>query len=310
MTGRSPLRLATRGSPLARRQADVVTARLAAAVPGLAVEPVVVRTDGDRRVDVPLDRIGGQGVFVRAIQEAVAEGRADVAVHSAKDLPSETPDGLCLAAVPERGDPRDALVGGLMDRLPTGARVATGSARRRAQLANLRPDLTFVELRGNMATRVGRAGSAADAVVVAAAAMDRLGWADRIAERLPPTALLPQIGQGALAVECRADDEPTAALLAAVDDPLAHRAVAAERALLAGLAGSCAVPVGGWCEPPAGSTLRLHGMVASGDGRVVVRATLAGTDPVALGRELAARLLDGGGRALDEWATRGHGGVR
>ncbi|MGH9083706.1 MAG: hydroxymethylbilane synthase, partial [Acidimicrobiales bacterium] len=188
--------------------------------------------------------------------------------------------------------------------LPTGAAVATGSARRRAQLANLRPDLTFVELRGNMATRVGRAddGSVA-AVVVAAAAMDRLGWAGKVAERLAPALVLPQVGQGALAVECRADDAGTAALLAAIDDAAARRTLVAERALLAALSGSCAVPVGGWAEPD-GEGLRLHGMVASGDGRVVVRAASVGRDPEELGRVLARHLMeDCGGAGVDEWAA-------
>lgn len=315
MSGPPRVRLATRGSPLARHQADEVVALLAARSPSLVVETVVVRTEGDRRAEVPLDRIGGQGVFVKAVQAAVGEGRADLAVHSAKDLPSVTPDGLRLAAVPIRADPRDALVGQALDRLGTGAMVATGSARRRAQLANLRPDLRFVELRGNMATRVGHAADGGvDAVVVAAAAMDRLGWGDRIAERLATSVVLPQVGQGALAVECRADDEGTASLLAAVDDPLAHWAVDAERALLVALAGSCTVPVGGWCEPcepghDAGP-FRLHGMVASGDGRTVVRAALTGADPVALGRDLAAHLLDAcGGRAVGEWVPSFSGRV-
>ena len=313
MSAFATVRLATRGSPLARRQADQVAALLRAVVPGLVVEPVVVRTEGDRRADVPLDRIGGQGAFVKAVQEAVVEGRADLAVHSAKDLPPVTPEGLRLAAVPPRADPRDALVGGTLDGLGTGATVATGSVRRRAQLANLRPDLRFVELRGNMATRVGRvADGAVDVVVVAAAAMDRLGWGDRIAERLATSTVLPQVGQGALAVECRADDDGTATLLAGVDDPGAHRAVDAERALLAALAGSCTVPVGGWSEPSGeGAGLRLHGMVASGDGRVVVRAALGGDDPASLGRDLAAHLLDAcGGRSVDGWAPAVPGRAR
>lgn len=299
------VRLATRGSPLARHQADVVAGLLRRTAPGIEVETVVVRTEGDLRSDVPLDRIGGRGVFVRAVQEAVAGGRADAAVHSAKDLPAVTPEGLSVAAVPDRADPRDALVGRALDDLPTGAAVATGSARRRAQLANLRPDLTFVELRGNMATRVARAGDGSvDAVVVAAAAMDRLGWEDRVAERLPVTLVLPQIGQGALAIECREEDGDTAALLAALDDAAARRALRAERALLGALAGSCAVPVGGWAEPAAGNGLRLHGLVASGDGRVVVRAALEGDDPEALGRALARHLLeDCGGVGIDEWAS-------
>lgn len=299
------LRLATRGSPLARRQADLVADLLTGALPGLVVEPVVVRTRGDHQAEVPLDRIGGQGVFVKEVQAAVVDGRADVAVHSAKDLPSVTPEELVLAAVPERADARDALVGRRLADLPAGGVVATGSARRRAQLANLRPDLTFVELRGNMDSRVRRAeDGSVDVVVVAVAALDRLGWSDRIAEVLPVSVMLPQAGQGALALECRADDAATLALLAAVDDALGHRTLSAERALLAAVGGSCSVPVAAWAgvDPVAEGSLRLQGMVASGDGRILVRAERVGDDPEALGRQLARYLMeDCGGSAIEGW---------
>jgi hydroxymethylbilane synthase len=296
------LRLATRGSPLALKQAELVAYGLVSAHPGITVEAVVVRTTGDRRPEVPLDRIGGQGVFAKEVQAAVADGRADVAVHSAKDLPSQTPPGLVLAAVPTRADPRDALVGSSLADLPAGAAVATGSARRRAQLANGRPDLTFVELRGNMGTRIDRAGDGSvHAVVVAVAALERLGWMDRVTEVLAPSVMLPQVGQGALALECRADDESAAALLAALDDPDSHRAVAAERAFLAAAGGSCAAPVAAMAEAD-GDRLRLSVLVASGDGRVLVRTERAGTDPEALGREAADHLLVGcGGRSVEGW---------
>jgi hydroxymethylbilane synthase len=297
-----PLRLATRGSPLALRQAELVAAALSDAHPGVEVVPVVVHTMGDRRADVPIDRLGGQGMFVKEVQAAVADGRADVAVHSAKDLPALTPEGLVVAAVPPRADPRDALVGRQLEDLSAGATVATGSARRRAQLANVRPDLTFVELRGNMATRLRRAeDGSVDAVVVAVAAMDRLGWADRVTEVLPVSVMLPQVGQGALALECRADDGATAALLAPLDDPCGHRTLSAERAFLAEAGGSCTVPVGAWAEG-VGEGLRLRAMVASGDGRVVLRAERTGADPVALGRETARHLMDGcGGSSICGW---------
>ena len=314
-----PLRFATRGSPLARRQCDLVMAMLEAAVPGLSVSPLVVRTTGDRLVDIPLDRIGGQGVFTKEVQAAVLDGRADVAVHSAKDLPSTTPPGLCLAAIPERADPRDALIGRSLGDLVAGATVATGSARRRAQLANLRPDLTFVELRGNMATRVDRvAEGAVDAVVVAMAALDRLGWSDRATEVLSTSVMLPQAGQGALALECRADDAQVLGLLAAIDHAPTHRTVVAERAMLEAIGGNCSLPMAAWAETgleigdPAGdpsgdldgdaAALRLHGMLASGDGRVLVRASLEGPDPVALGRDLGHLLVsEGGGSAIEGW---------
>ncbi len=208
-----PLRVATRGSELARWQARRVAALL-----GPETELVVVSTAGDQRVDVPIHAVGGTGIFVKEVQQAVLDGRADVAVHSAKDLPaSDNPDGLVLAAVPERADPRDVLVGSTLEALPAGARVATGSVRRRAQLAALRPDLTFAELRGNIATRLDRATDF-DAIVMAAAALERLGLDDRIDEYLEPSVVLPQVGQGALAVECRIDDDDTLARVAAIDD--------------------------------------------------------------------------------------------
>jgi len=299
---RRAVRLATRGSPLARRQADLVAALLTRAHPGLRVEIVVVRTRGDRLSDVPLDRIGGQGVFVKEVQEALLAEQADVAVHSAKDLPPVTVPGLVLAAVPRRADARDALVGRTLAGLPSGGVVATGSARRRAQLANLRPDLSFVELRGNMDTRARRAEDGSiDAVVVAAAAFDRLGWSDRVTEVLAISVSLPQVGQGALALECRRDDAGTRSLLTAADDAWGHRTLLAERAFLAAVGGGCSTPVGAWAEPAADPGLRLHAMVASGDGRILVRAHRTGDDPGALGRETARYLMEecGGSTVLE-----------
>jgi hydroxymethylbilane synthase len=293
-----PVRLATRGSPLARRQTDMVAHLLAQAVAGLRVEAVVVRTEGDRRPAEPLERIGGQGVFAKEVQQAVLEGRADVAVHSAKDLPPVTPAGLVLAAVPARGDPRDALVGSTLARLGPGARVATGSARRRAQLANLRPDLTFVPVRGNIETRIARLGEGADAVVVAAVALERLGIAPKALDVLSPLTMLPQVGQGALALECAEGDLAVRTLLHALDVDLAHRALDAERAMLAALGASCVLPVAGFAEPgPAGLTLR--GMVASADGRVLIHAEQSGSDPERLGIDVARALWhDLGGSEL------------
>ncbi len=307
---RRSLRLATRRSTLARRQAALVAEELHRVRPDVETEVVVVSTLGDRLADVPLDRIGGQGVFVKEVQAAVLDGRAEVAVHSAKDLPPLPAAGLVVSAVPERGDARDALVGSTLSELGPGALVATGSARRRAQLAHLRPDLTFVELRGNMAARVGRAGDGtADAVVVAVAALQRLGWSERLSDRLAPTVMLPQVGQGALALECRSDDDATAAVLAAIDHAPSHRALRAERAFLAAMGGSCAVPVAGWAEPGVGSQgLRLHGLVATGDGRVLVRTHQQGDDPRSLGVAVAeADLGEGGGRSVVDWALEGDG---
>jgi hydroxymethylbilane synthase len=307
-TGR--LRLATRASPLARWQADRVTALLAAA--GVVAEAVIVDTEGDRRTDVPLARLGGQGVFVKEVQAAVGRGDADAAVHSAKDLPAAAElaaPGLVLASVPERGDPRDVLVGSRLDGLGTGATVATGSARRRVQLANLRPDLTFADLRGNLATRLARVGSdGITAVVAARAALDRLGWTppDGLdVETLEPGTMVPQVAQGALAVECRADDAATRAALAAIDDAGARRVVEAERAFLAELGGGCTLPVGAHAVPtgdPLAGELELTGLVAGADGHVVLRHVARGTDGPALGRAVARYLLDdAGGADLGPW---------
>lgn len=296
------LRVATRGSALARWQADHVVALLHKSDPGIQAEVVVVETSGDRRQDVPIWELGGKGVFVKEVQAAVLEGRADMAVHSAKDLPSATPDGLILAAVPERADVRDALVGSTLDELPAGALVATGSLRRRAQLAHARPDLRFEGLRGNMATRVGRAGrDGVAAVVVAAAALDRLGWADRIAERLDVEVVLPQVGQAALAVECRGDDNETRTILERVEHLPVRRAVDAERGFLAELGGDCSLPAAAHATL-AGDSVRVRGLLATPDGSTVVRHDLSGpaSAGAALGRSVARHLLDeqGGARLL------------
>jgi hydroxymethylbilane synthase len=298
-----PLRVATRGSALARWQADRVAHLLRAAHPGLEVELVVVDTVGDRVQDRPIWQLGGQGVFVKEVQAAVLDGRADLAVHSAKDLPSSpgvATAGLTLAAVPERGDPRDVLVGrGLAD-LPPGATVATGSTRRRAQLADARPDLTFTELRGNIATRLGKVPPSG-AVVVAAAALVRLGLDDRVAEVLAPAVMVPQVAQGALAVECRADDLVTAEALAAVEHAPSRRAVDAERGYLASLGGGCELPAGAHAVARADGSLHLRTLLASLDGHVVLRGeavVAAGDDPGRAGAAAAMALLAGGGRLL------------
>jgi len=284
----APLRVATRGSALARWQAERVVALLAAAG-GPTAELVVLETTGDRRADAPIHALGGTGVFVKEIQEAVLDGRAELAVHSAKDLPALTPDGLVLAAVPERGDPRDAMVGSTLAELPTGAVVATGSVRRRAQLAALRPDLGFAELRGNMHTRLEKAAGF-DAIVVAAAALDRLELGERIAERLGTSVMLPQVAQGALAVECRADDASTRAALATIEDPDLRRVVDAERAFLARLGGGCSLPVGALAVA-RGTEVEIEALLAAPDGRWVRRATATDRDPEVAGRSVAETLL-------------------
>ena len=287
------LRIATRGSRLARWQAERVAALL-----GGDVELVLVSTTGDERTDVPIWTIGGTGVFVKEVQQAVLDGRADLAVHSAKDLPSETAAGLVLAAVPERADPRDALVGARLDEIPAGGRIGTGSVRRQAQLAAARPDLRFESLRGNIETRIAKAADL-DAVVVAAAALERLGLGSRAAEVLDPAVMLPQVAQGALAVECRTDDAATRARLAALDDPVAHRAVAAERAFLRTLGGGCDLPCGALAEVGPDGAVTIDVLLATLDGKTVLRARHHGTDPETTGAEAGRNLLDEhGGRHL------------
>ena len=280
----SALRIATRGSPLALTQAESVAARL-----GADAEIVVIKTEGDRRTDVPLEALAGRGVFTSEVQAAVLDGRADIAVHSAKDLPSSRElqvDGLVLACVPERADVRDCLIGSTVAGLPRGATVGTGSTRRQALLAHVRPDLTFVGLRGNIATRLARVGEL-DAIVGAVAALTRLGLADRIDEAFDPSTFEPQVGQGALAVECRRDDAATLDRLAEIDDVDAHRAVLAERAFLATLGGGCDAPVGAHAVA-AGDALTLTGFLLTDDGPRWEQAS--GDSPAALGERVAKAL--------------------
>ena len=283
-----PLRVATRGSALARWQAERVVARLQDSLGDRGAELVVIETTGDQRADEPLHSIGGTGVFVKEVQAAVLAGQADVAVHSAKDLPAQSFPGLVLAAIPERADPRDALVGSTLADLPTGAVVATGSVRRRAQLAHLRPDLGFAELRGNIHTRLERAAGFA-AIVVAAAALDRLDLSSRIAERLDPAVMVPQVAQGALAVECRVDDQATIAQLQTINDPTAERAVVAERAFLAELGSGCSLPIGAYAQIE-GADVVITGILSSYDGRVVYRETVRDERAVVAGQTLAGAL--------------------
>lgn len=279
------LRIATRSSPLALWQAERVAALLRERA-GRPAELVLVSTAGDRDQHSELHAIGGQGVFVKEVQQAVLAGDADLAVHSAKDLPALTPEGLVLAAVPERADARDVLVGATLATLRPGARVATGAVRRRAQLAAQRPDLVFANLRGNIATRLALA-ERFDAIVMAAAALARLGLVPAVADPLGVDVMVPQVGQGALAVECRADDAAVVDTLAVIDDAHAARAVAAERAFLAALGGACDLPVGAHARLD-GDAVVLDAVAADEVGAPVRRATERGTDPLAVGRAAAA----------------------
>ena len=309
MTRELVLPLATRGSALARWQADHVAALVRAAVAGaaeptdLVIEPVVIETTADQRLDIPIWEMGGKGVFVKQIQAAVLDGRARIAVHSGKDLPAVTHPDLVIAAVPERADPRDVLVGSTVDDLAPGATVATGSVRRRAQLASRRPDLTFTGLRGNIATRLDRI-PAGGAILMARAALDRLGLLERttlVTETLSPSTMLPQVAQGALAVECHVDDTEARSILAALDHLPSRLAFEAERSFLAELGGDCDLPAAAFATVAPSGAITLDALLASLDGHTIVQARRAAADPVPLGTALARHLLDdcGGTDLLD-----------
>ncbi|HYO23950.1 MAG TPA: hydroxymethylbilane synthase [Lacipirellulaceae bacterium] len=306
-----PLRIGTRGSKLARWQSDWVAARLREA--GAQVDVVEIATTGDVEQLGPVAALG-TGVFTKEIQAALLAGAVDVAVHSLKDLPTQSTAGVALAATPVREVVDDALIGAAgrrLSELPSGSRVGTGSLRRRAQLLCLRPDLAMLEIRGNVDTRLRKLDAGQyDAIVLAAAGLRRLGLDGRISELLAPPGMLPAPGQGALGIECRADDATTAALLAPLDDLATRWSVSAERALLAELEGGCSAPVAAWGRVLEGR-LVLDGLVADADGRQALRASgeallaVAGrsdADGVAaaaeLGRRLARELLAQGAAAL------------
>jgi hydroxymethylbilane synthase len=268
-----------------------VRGHLESKVPDVEVVYVIVETIGDKRTDVPLAEISGRGVFTTEVDQAVLDGRADVAVHSAKDLPAAVSvPGLVLAAVPERADVRDALVGRALSELPLGGIVATGAPRRRVQLAHVRPDLVFSEVRGNIGTRLARVPDGG-ALVVALAALDRLELTDTAVEVLSVETMLPQVGQGAIALRCRADDDETLGMLEMIDDLEVHRAVLAERAFLACLGGGCEAPVGAYATLAADG-IHLEAMLASLDGTQVIRRRALGADPLALGTALAEEMLE------------------
>ncbi|HVH18332.1 MAG TPA: hydroxymethylbilane synthase [Myxococcota bacterium] len=304
------IRIATRGSDLALWQARFVAAHIAAKL-GHETEIVPIVTSGDRLQGVSLARVGGKGLFVKEIEEALLEGRADVAVHSAKDLPASLPPELALVAFPERADPRDALVvraprasdplapGASLQKLPRDGRVGTGSVRRAAQLRLARPDLQIVPLRGNVPTRLRKLDEQAlAAVVLACAGLERLGESARIAERIDPEVMLPAVAQGALAVQARRAD-PLAAELAALDHAETAARVAAERAVAAGLGADCNVPLAAFAELQ-GDVLRVRARVIAPDGARVVAAELSGpaSEARGLGAELASQLRARGADAI------------
>ena len=288
--------VATRSSPLARWQAEAVASRLKSQ--GIEVEFLLVATEGDKDRTRQIQDMAGEGVFVKEVQIAVLEGRADIAVHSAKDLRSRPTSGLNLVGFLERGDPRDALIGNQLDRIPEGGVIATGSARRRVQLVNLRPDLRFVGLRGNIKTRIEIAqGTDVDAVVVAKAALDRLGISDLADQVFESDQMVPQVGQGAIAIECRDDNRETIGLISSIVDELTGTCVMAERSYLAELGGGCELPVGAYAYK-VGDSLCLETVLASLDGSTVLRTEHQGEDPITLGAQTAQELLASGGYNL------------
>ena len=299
-----PLRIATRKSPLALWQAEHVAAALRAAHPGLQVELLGMSTQGDKILDTPLAKIGGKGLFVKELEQGLLAGDADIAVHSMKDVPVELPEGLHLPVIMEREDPRDAFVCdryASLDALPEGARVGTSSLRRQCQLADRRPDLVIVPLRGNVNTRLRKLDAGEyDAVILAAAGLKRLGFAARIRAYLSPEDSLPAIGQGAVGIECRSADPRVNALIAPLHHPPTAARVRAERAMNHRLHGGCQVPIGGYAVLEQDDSLWLRGLVGTVDGSEVIRAEIRG--PVdaaeALGTALAEELLDHGARAI------------
>ncbi len=315
------LTIGTRGSKLALWQAEFVKTELQERYPGLQVEILKIKTTGDKIVDVPLAQVGGKGLFVKEIEEALLLREADIAVHSMKDVPTDFPDGLHLSVVCEREDPRDALIinnkvkvkseklkPSLIFSLPKNAKIGTSSLRRSCQLLSLRPDLKVEQLRGNLDTRLRKLDEGQfDAVILAAAGVKRLGWQDRITEILPPDISLPAIGQGAIGIECRMNDEWVNKLIAALNHPETFTCVKAERAFLKKLEGGCQVPIAAHARLADGRII-MHGLVGSISGDKIIKSSIEGDSghAEALGVALAEEVLSKGAKEiLDEVYKKG-----
>jgi hydroxymethylbilane synthase len=305
------LRIGTRGSLLAKWQAEYVRKQLFASV-GVEAEIVTIKTSGDKLQMSPLSQIGGKGIFIKELEEALLEETIDLAVHSVKDVPTETPSRLMFPAVCRREDVRDCLVaanGATLASLRQRARVGTGSLRRQAQLRHIRPDLDLRELRGNVDTRLRKVESGEyEAVMLAKAGLDRLGWSERITETLSPEEFLPAVGQGAIAVECRLRDPEAAEMLGGLDDLETRTAIIAERALLAALHGGCQVPLGAWARIERGE-LVMEACVCSVDGQQYVkqRAVAAPEQAAELGGRMANLLTEAGAQSILEEVSRQRG---
>ncbi|MBW2440659.1 MAG: hydroxymethylbilane synthase [Deltaproteobacteria bacterium] len=306
------IKIGTRASKLALWQANWVQSALNEKFPDQKIELVTIKTKGDKILDVPLAKVGGKGLFVKEIEQALLGGRIDLAVHSMKDMPAEIPDGLCIGAVPQREDPADVLVardGLAFSKLKRGALIGTSSLRRAAQLQHVRPDISIVPLRGNLDTRLKKLQTEnLDAVVLAAAGIKRLELTHRITEYLQADIMLPAVGQGALCIEMRQDDPVIGPMLAALDHPDSRAVVLGERAFLKRLGGSCQVPIAGHGEIVT-ATFALTGLVADVDGSRLIKATLSGPadDTEAIGVQLAEQLIArGADKILEELNTLEH----
>ncbi len=306
-----PLRIGSRGSILARWQAEFVRKQLFQ-LTGMEAEIVIIRTSGDKMQQAPLTQIGGKGIFIKELEEALLEESVDLAVHSVKDIPTETPGRLFFPAVCRRDDVRDCLVsnhGTPLANLKQGARVGTSSLRRQAQLRHYRPDLDIRELRGNVDTRLRKVESGEyDAIVLSKAGLDRLGWSAKISEPLATEISLPAVGQGAIAIESRVKDQEAAEILGKLDDQETRTVIIAERALLAALQGGCQVPLGAWARMERGELL-MEAVVCSVDGVQYVRqkATAPPSEAAELGQRMAALLIDGGARNILDEVNRARG---
>jgi hydroxymethylbilane synthase len=299
------IRIGTRGSKLALTQSEWIKNKIQDQHPDVRVELTIIKTAGDKIQDSPLSKIGGKGLFVKEIEDALLQNRVDLAVHSMKDVPAELPDGLMLAAFPEREDPRDALIstGNVpIDGLPLKARLGTSSLRRAAQILHIRPDLEIAPLRGNVDTRLGKLnGGGLDCIILATAGLNRMGLQNRISQVIPTNKILPAIGQGALGLETRQNDEQTIGIIDFLNHEPTQIAVAAERAFLKKLEGGCQVPIAGLALLESG---RLHftGMVAEIDGTRIIQDQISGDpeDAAQMGKTLAGKLLDKGARKILE----------
>jgi hydroxymethylbilane synthase len=306
-----PLRIGSRGSILARWQAEFVRKQLFQ-LTGVEAEIIIIKTSGDKMQQQPLTQLGGKGIFIKELEEALLEEAVDLAVHSVKDIPTETPGRLHFPAVCRRDDVRDCLVshtGTVLANLKQGARVGTGSLRRQAQLRHYRPDLDFRELRGNVDTRLRKVESGEyDAIVLSKAGLDRLGWSQKITEPISTDISLPAVGQGAIAIQSRVSDREADEFLSKLDDMETRTAIIAERALLSALQGGCQVPLGAWARVERGE-LVMEAVVCSVDGAQYVRekATAPPDQAAQLGEHLARVLVEGGARTILEEVRRARG---